>query len=109
MRPGGTHVLLELRGCTNSEPEEMEAGLRQAAAATGATVLAYTEERFEPQGCTALLLLSESHLAVHTWPEHGYVAADLFTCGDCMPHEAIGPLRALFGAAECEIKTIRRS
>lgn len=55
--------------------------LSAAAAAGGATVLGETFHQFQPQGVTGILLLAESHLSVHTWPEHEHAAVDLFTCG----------------------------
>ena len=55
--------------------------LKEAAERAGGTVLDVTSHKFTPQGVTALALLSESHISIHTWPEHGYSAVDVFTCG----------------------------
>ena len=60
-----------------------------AAHAAGATVLNYQWHQFEPHGVTALVLLSESHLSIHTWPEKGSAAVDVFTCGDAKPRKAL--------------------
>ena len=49
---------------------------------SGATILHNHFRRFEPQGCSGVVMIAESHLALHTWPEHGYCAVDYFTCGD---------------------------
>lgn len=63
--------------------------LRSAAIESGATLLSFTSHKFSPQGVTALGLLAESHISIHTWPEKGYAAADVFTCGrDCDPLKA---------------------
>jgi S-adenosylmethionine decarboxylase len=59
--------------------------LEDAAAASGATVIQTMFKKFEPQGVTAICLLSESHISIHTWPEDGKAAVDVYTCGDCNP------------------------
>lgn len=80
----GRHCIAELYdGCPeklNSESFIREA-LTEAANRSGATLLSLTSHNFTPQGVTALALLSESHLSIHTWPELGYAAVDAFTCG----------------------------
>jgi len=81
----GTHCIVELHGCPshllNDESFVVEA-LRGAVSQGMATLLHEVSHKFEPQGVTALALIAESHLAIHTWPEYGYAAADVFTCGD---------------------------
>ena len=80
----GRHCIAELyEGCPkklNSESFIREV-LTEAAKRSGATLLSLTSHSFTPQGVTALALLSESHLSIHTWPELGYAAVDAFTCG----------------------------
>ena len=98
----GVHCLLELYGCPLElldDRDHILRSLREAAEGAGATWLDGTSHKFEPQGVTALGLLSESHISIHTWPELGYAAVDCFTCGDgAMPEDAcksmIGALRA---------------
>jgi S-adenosylmethionine decarboxylase len=84
----GKHYLLNLFGCSfvllNDEHYLMEL-LEQAAAASGATVCQTIFKKFDPQGVTVLCLLSESHISIHTWPEEGKAACDVYTCGDCDP------------------------
>jgi len=63
--------------------------LENSAIACGAEVLDTTSHKFEPQGVTALCLLSESHISVHTWPEKGEAAFDIFTCGESEPKIAV--------------------
>mgnify|MGYP000291760935 CR=1 FL=1 len=88
----GTHCLLELYDCPadllNDESVARKA-LREAAEKGNFTLLKEVAHRFEPQGITALGLLAESHISIHTWPEYGYAAVDVFTCG----HRA-DPVRA---------------
>ena len=62
--------------------------MRAAAEAAGATVVADVFHRYRPQGVTGVVVIEESHLSVHTWPEHGYAAVDFYTCGGCKPELA---------------------
>jgi S-adenosylmethionine decarboxylase len=67
--------------------------LVEAAEATGATVLSVQSRQFEPQGATVLVLLSESHLSIHTYPEKGFAAIDCYTCGETVdPQNAVDRL-----------------
>ena len=88
----GKHCILELYDCDPSKLDD-ETFLRHtittAAQRAGATLLNLITHRFEPQGVTGLALLAESHISIHTWPENGYAAVDVFTCGDhTMPEKA---------------------
>ncbi|MEL6498967.1 MAG: adenosylmethionine decarboxylase [Planctomycetota bacterium] len=81
----GVHCLVELYGCPLELLDDhrfIQRTLKAAAEHAGATWLGDASHRFDPQGVTALGLLAESHITVHTWPELGYAAADCFTCGD---------------------------
>jgi S-adenosylmethionine decarboxylase len=81
----GTHIVCELSGCdavalTNVDAvREMMIG---AAKASRATVMEVAFHRFEPQGVSGVVILAESHISIHTWPEKGYAAMDFYTCGD---------------------------
>ena len=84
----GRHLLGEFYGCDRDLLDDVEAVtdlLLAAATAVGATVVAHAFHRYEPHGVSGTLLIAESHLSVHTWPEHGYVAVDIFTCGGLDP------------------------
>jgi S-adenosylmethionine decarboxylase len=88
----GKHCILELYDCEPARLDD-EAFLRDtittAAKRAGATLLNLITHRFQPQGVTGLALLAESHISIHTWPESGYAAVDVFTCGDhTMPERA---------------------
>jgi S-adenosylmethionine decarboxylase proenzyme len=101
--PRGTHLLVECRDCNREALNDalaLEKALRAAARAIGATVLSATFHAFFPHGVTGVLLLAESHLSIHTWPEHGYAAVDLFTCGEGDPRAALPVLREALG---CEL------
>ena len=84
------HLLLELYGCDyeklNDEPF-LRCALNRAAKLAKATVLNLISNKFEPHGVTAIALLAESHISVHTWPESNYSAVDIFTCGQNMQPE----------------------
>jgi len=78
----GEHIIIEFLGSINLDHYAVISDvLRQAASQAGATVLKVEAHKFEPCGMTCLAMLQESHISVHTWPEHGYVAIDIFTCG----------------------------
>ena len=81
----GRHLILDLYDCDPEILNDYE-GLEQIMLAglslSKATVLRVIGEHFEPQGVTLLALLAESHCSIHTWPEIGYAAVDLYTCGD---------------------------
>ena len=62
--------------------------MREAAIAAGTSIVASVFQPFEPQGVTGVVVVEESHLSIHTWPEHGYAAVDFFTCGDSLPEAA---------------------
>ena len=64
--------------------------------------------RYAPQGVTGVLLIAESHLSVHTWPEHGYLGADIFFCGEGNPETAIEKLVELFQARDVKVRRLNR-
>ena len=96
----GTHILADLAGI-RSELLDDEASLRglieRATAEAGGTLLATNSHQFEPCGVTAIVLLAESHISIHTWPELGEAAVDVYTCGVKMDGRAAldAVLRAL--------------
>lgn len=80
----GTHLLIDLSGVDRALLDDVDTVrdlLRQAALDGGATVVNECLHRFAPQGISGVIVLAESHLAIHTWPEHGTAAVDVFTCG----------------------------
>lgn len=109
----GTQYLIELAGCAPavlSRVDAVEASMRAAAEAIGATVLSGHFHQFEPHGVSGVLVISESHFAVHTWPERGYAAVDLFTCGPkrLHPRAAVALLRLHWGAESTEVRPVER-
>jgi S-adenosylmethionine decarboxylase proenzyme len=82
--------------------------MEQAACAAQATIVKSLFHAFSPHGVTGVVVVEESHFSVHTWPEHGYVAVDVYTCGDCEPERARGILREGLGATSTEWMLIER-
>ena len=110
--PVGKHCILELYDCSRSKLDD-EAFLRSTITAAvqraGATLLQLISHHFEPQGITALALLAESHLSIHTWPESGYAAVDVFTCGDhTMPERACRVLIEQLEAGRHSLRSFER-
>ena len=80
----GLHLLLELRECNPrllNDIDYIRQSLLNTAQEVGATVVGESFHRFSPQGVTGILAIAESHISIHTWPEYGYAAADIFACG----------------------------
>ena len=84
MKALGKHLLLELNGCDHkllNDISFIKETMLAAAKASGATALGESFHQFSPQGVSGVIIIAESHLTMHTWPEHGYAGADIFTCG----------------------------
>lgn len=82
--PSGRHVLAELTGCPPgvlNDAVGLESCFRECAEKGGATLVSSHFHHFSPQGVSGVVIIAESHVTVHTWPEYGYAAVDVFTCG----------------------------
>jgi len=113
----GNHIIAEFMGCHNNlanlnNIEKLENVLRQAAQAAGATVLAIKGHAFPPMpwvGMTCVAVLQESHISVHTWPQYGYVAIDVFTCGEHVDIEkALAILQQFFEPKDVSLVKLDR-
>lgn len=108
----GKHILAEYKTCDASilnDIQKIENLLLKAAQIAGAFVLGSSFHRFEPHGVSGVIIISESHLAIHTWPELGYAAVDIFTCGsDVRPEESYEFLKAALKSKEADCKIIFR-
>jgi len=83
--PVGHHLLLEFSGCEAgmlNDVDRLERCLVDSCRAAGATVVKSAFHAFSPIGASGVVVIAESHVTVHTWPEHGYAALDIFTCGE---------------------------
>lgn len=110
--PRGLHLLADLRGIEAAKLTDaawLEKLMREAASAAGAHILFCHLHSFGPQqGVTGVLLLAESHISIHTWPEYGFAAADIFMCGQAQPQLALEVLNAALQPASSQIQTIVR-
>ena len=106
----GRHAICEFWGASHlNSVERVEQALRDAAAAGPVTLIDVFVHQFSPQGVSGIAVIAESHLAVHTWPEHGYAAADLFTCGTAVDVESIiDVLRDAFEAERVDCRFLTR-
>jgi S-adenosylmethionine decarboxylase len=109
----GRHLILDLYDCDQeilNDYEELQRLLEASLVMAKANVLRIFGEKFQPQGVTLLALLAESHASVHTWPEIGYCAIDLYTCGDTtQTHRAAEFLKVKLKAKTSEEKELVRS
>ena len=107
------HILLDLYGCNYEKLNDesfLRCTLNRAAKLAKATVLNLISHKFEPQGVTAIALLAESHISIHTWPESNYSAIDIFTCGQNMlPEIASQHLIEALRAEEHSLRVIDRN
>ena len=106
----GTHLIIDLWDAANlADPEHIDAVLREAAIATGATILHGHFHHFGPNsGVSGVLVLAESHVSIHTWPERDFAALDIFVCGACNPYLAIPVLKRGFQPARIQLSENKR-
>lgn len=86
----GTHLLVELKECnpeTLKSLEKIRSAMISAAKEAKATIMDISFREFNPFGISGIVVIAESHLTIHTWPEYGYAAVDIFTCGDIIKTE----------------------
>jgi S-adenosylmethionine decarboxylase len=105
----GTHLIIEV---VNGHGLDDEARIRRAfldsIEAAGATLLHIHTHKFTPQGVSGVAVLAESHISVHTWPEIGYGAFDVFMCGDADPWKAVPILKRTFATDDVRVTELRR-
>lgn len=106
----GRHVLAEFWGCIDiDDPKKVEDAIVAAARSAGATVIGVNMHHFgKGMGVTGVVMLAESHLSIHSWPEIGYAALDVFVCGNADPHKAIDYLKCSFLPKIIEIREFAR-
>jgi S-adenosylmethionine decarboxylase len=108
----GSHLLVELYGCeaTALENEASVASvMHEAAVKSEATVVAESFHEFKPYGVSGAVIIQESHYTIHTWPEHGYAAVDLFYCGGTVRvHKAVEVLQERFKPERIKFLVVRR-
>lgn len=105
----GTHLIIEvIEGEGLDDQDRIETAMKTCVTECGATLLHIHTHRFSPQGVSGVAVLAESHISVHTWPEIGYGAFDVFMCGDAEPRRAVEVLRRAFNAADVQVKEFLR-
>lgn len=108
----GRHILAEFYGCTPeilNNTDSIKRDMVAAALEAGAEVRETVFHRFSPQGVSGVVVISESHLAIHTWPEFGYAAVDVFTCGQTVdPWVSCDYLKQKFSAKNMTAREIKR-
>jgi S-adenosylmethionine decarboxylase proenzyme len=111
MNTHGRHLLLEYMGCpfdALNDVGRIRVLMEAAAQAAKMTIVASVFQPFEPQGVSGVVVVEESHLSIHTWPEHGMAAVDLYTCGDGDPEAAHDVLKVGLQAEQCEQMLVER-
>lgn len=108
----GWHFLADLQGVAPAlltDAARIEQILRASADAAGAHIVFTHFHHFgENQGVTGVLLLAESHISIHTWPEYGFAAADIFMCGQAEPELALSVLKQAFKAGHAQVQRVLR-
>ncbi len=112
MRSLGNQIVAEFYGCDRGRLDDVEfiqRAMVDAAKIAGATIVSKAFHHFSPHGVSGAVIIAESHLTVHTWPEYQYAAVDLFTCGDdIMAAAAFDHLREQFAAGQISTMEIHR-
>ena len=108
----GRHLLVELHDCDREALNDLDLireTMLKAAVDCGAVVMGESFHRFSPQGVSGVVVIAESHISIHTWPEYGYAAADVFTCGTSVnPEIAAEVLIDRLGSKNHSLTEIRR-
>jgi S-adenosylmethionine decarboxylase len=106
----GMHLLVDLWGAQNlCDPQLIDRALRDAAEAAGATILHSHFHHFSPNGgVSGVVVLAESHISIHTWPERDFAAVDIFMCGACDPYRSLPVLKDAFRPDSVNLTEQRR-
>jgi S-adenosylmethionine decarboxylase len=107
----GNHIIFDFYQCTAnvlSNPESIKDIMEAAAKIMNATIITSIYHHFSPLGVSGVTVISESHIAIHTWPEHHFAAVDIFYCGDLKIEEGISYLQSAFEAQCIDQREILR-
>jgi len=109
VRCAGVHLIIDLHGAKGLDDIDLvEATLRRCVSAARATLLHIHVHHFKPNGISGVAVLAESHISIHTWPDAGYAALDVFMCGKASPDACFPVLREAFSASRVEVNEILR-
>ena len=105
----GTHLIIDLHGAKRlNDIDHIEATLRRCVDASSATLLHIHLHHFQPSGVSGVAVLAESHISIHTWPEAGYAALDVFMCGSADPDKCVPVLKEAFSAERVGVNELLR-
>lgn len=105
----GTHLIIEvINGIGLDDEARIQQAFRDCVDTCGATLLHIHTHKFSPQGVSGVAVLAESHISVHTWPEIGYGAFDVFMCGNAQPWRAVEVLGEAFETSDIRVKELLR-
>jgi S-adenosylmethionine decarboxylase len=109
VRCAGVHLIIDVYEANRLDDiDHVEATLRRCVDAAGATLLHVHVHHFQPNGVSGVAVLAESHISIHTWPEAGYAALDVFMCGKADPDKCVPVLREAFGARRVAVSELVR-
>jgi len=109
MKFAGMHLLVDLWDASHLDnPDHIDAALREAATAASATILHSHFHNFSGGGVSGVLVLAESHISIHTWPERNFAAIDIFMCGACDPYRSLPIIEQTFAAGRLDVSEQRR-
>ncbi len=108
----GRHLVAELSGCNRNTLDDLallEELLNESVRRSGATIVKSVFHRYNPQGVSGVVVIAESHISIHTWPEYGYAAVDFFTCGDAVdPYRAFEYLKDALSSSNAHLSELKR-
>lgn len=108
----GRHLIVEFSGCNPEMLNNLTAlkqHLEESVRRSGATIVQSVFHRYNPQGVSGVVVIAESHLSIHTWPEYGYAAVDFFTCGEAVdPYKARDYMSQALNATDATVKELKR-
>jgi len=108
----GCHLIVEYAECDRgllNNKSLLEQYMNEAVQESGATIVRSVFHRYAPQGVSGVVVIAESHISIHTWPEYGYAAVDFFTCGETVdPYRACEYMKKMLKCREASVKELRR-
>ena len=112
MKMLGRHLIVEFVDCNHQMLDNLaalEQHMKESVRRAGATIVESVFHRYNPQGVSGVVVIAESHISIHTWPEYGYAAVDFFTCGDTVdPYKAHDYMKQALSAQSSSIQELRR-
>lgn len=112
MKVLGRHLIVEFADCDHAVLDDMaalEEHMNEAVRRSGATIVRSVFHRYNPMGVSGVIVIAESHLSIHSWPEYGYAAVDFFTCGEAVdPYKAFDYMKTMLKSKKLTVTDLRR-